>query len=371
MAHSKQYSHARACRKNCDHDNCQSCKVVLTPTNMQSQNFVFDPRPNFPLLVTAKRYRDSKSPHINDPTALTLVYLHGTGFHKEQWEPTIDDLLALVEARGNQVRIREIWSIDAPNHGDAAILNEETLSWGYDLSFRWEDYGRATHSLLAGLGKGIDTDFSKHRLVGIGHSMGAVSLLLSTNFFPVISFEAFILVEIMTMKKNTEGPQPNVLARGSSNRRDIWPSKEEFYESLKSRGSWRFWDDRVLRIYTEHGLRSLPTKEYPDKTEGVTLKCTRRQETACYVDSGHTLVYRNFKAFTKRFPIHLVYGAVHEHLSKEIKDDVVENAIGGVQNLASYALIPNAGHLAPQTNPTGVAQAIYDALTITFRTAKL
>ncbi|KAG6804912.1 hypothetical protein H0H93_006321, partial [Arthromyces matolae] len=29
------------------------------------------------------------------------------------------------------------------------------------------------------------------------------------------------------------------------------------------------------------GMRSLPTAEYPDKTEGVTLKCTRKQETVC------------------------------------------------------------------------------------------
>lgn len=28
----------------------------------------------------------------------------------------------------------------------------------------------------------------------------------------------------------------------------------------------------------EHGLRELPTAEYPDKTDGVTLKCTKTQE---------------------------------------------------------------------------------------------
>ncbi|KAG7095543.1 hypothetical protein E1B28_006281 [Marasmius oreades] len=221
---------------------------------MQSRNFVFDPRPNFPLLVTAKRYWNPESPYINDPTALTLVCLHGTGFHKEQWEPAIDDLLALVKAKNDQVRIREVWSIDAPNHGDAAVLNEETLSWGYEVSFRWEDYGRATHSLLAGLGKGIDMDFSKHRLIGVGHSMGAVSLLLSTNFFPVIKFEAVILIETMTMMKKSSAPfisiETNVLASGSISRRDIWPSKEEAYQSLKSRAAWKVWDDRVLRTYT-------------------------------------------------------------------------------------------------------------------------
>ena len=28
----------------------------------------------------------------------------------------------------------------------------------------------------------------------------------------------------------------------------------------------------------EHGLRPLPTAEYPDVKDGVTLKCTRKQE---------------------------------------------------------------------------------------------
>lgn len=43
----------------------------------------------------------------------------------------MDDLQELLLSRGG-VRVREIWSIDAPNHGDAAILNENTLSWGYE-----------------------------------------------------------------------------------------------------------------------------------------------------------------------------------------------------------------------------------------------
>ena len=102
---------------------------------MQFQEFVFDPRPNYPLLVTAKRLWDPNSPCLNDPTAHTLIFAHATGFHKEVWEPIVDDLLAVIKSKGgDQLRIREIWLIDGPNHGDATILNEETLSWGYDLT---------------------------------------------------------------------------------------------------------------------------------------------------------------------------------------------------------------------------------------------
>ena len=80
-------------------------------------------------------------------------------------------------------------------------------------------------------------------------------------------------------------------------RRDIWPSSEKAFRALKGRPNFSPWDERVLRIYAvsfaslssqlyvtnfvvkqDHGVRPLPTAEYPDLKEGVTLKCTRKQE---------------------------------------------------------------------------------------------
>lgn len=47
----------------------------------------------------------------------------------------------------------------------------------------WEDYARSIHLFLSGLGTGVDVDFTGHRLVGIGHSMGAVSLCVDSPYF--------------------------------------------------------------------------------------------------------------------------------------------------------------------------------------------
>ena len=44
------------------------------------------------------------------------------------------------------------------------------------LSVSWEEYARSIHAVLTSLGTGIDVNFSSRRLVGIGHSMGAISL---------------------------------------------------------------------------------------------------------------------------------------------------------------------------------------------------
>ena len=108
--------------------------TLTDPANMviASQSYIFDPRPKYPLLVTAKRYWATNSPHLSDPDAITLIFAHATGFHKEQWEPTLDDLYTLLATNSGSVKVRDMWSIDAPNHGDAAILNEKALKWGYD-----------------------------------------------------------------------------------------------------------------------------------------------------------------------------------------------------------------------------------------------
>lgn len=110
-------------------------KPITSPTMqpLPSESFVFDPRPEFPLVSTVKRYAVPAAVFSTDPEALTLIVTHGTGFHKEQWEPTLQylfDLLVHNAQAGDKLRVHEVWAIDCPNHGDAAVLNEDTLKWG-------------------------------------------------------------------------------------------------------------------------------------------------------------------------------------------------------------------------------------------------
>jgi hypothetical protein len=66
---------------------------------MKTEIYLFDPRPEVSLVTTAKKF-------VISDQGLTLVFAHGNGLHKEQWEPTIDDLLKLLE--GHEVEIREV-----------------------------------------------------------------------------------------------------------------------------------------------------------------------------------------------------------------------------------------------------------------------
>ena len=166
-----------------------------------SKSYVLDPRPLFPFRIVAKRYWIEEFPDAIDCDTkpreddLTLVFMHGNGAHKEHWEPTIQRLFDNQQTAARRtVRFHDMWSLGMPNQGDSAILNEETLLWRYDIckihifftvmkiqinsipfgiyAVSLEHHARGVHAFLAGLGTGVDVDFSKRRLALVGHSMG-------------------------------------------------------------------------------------------------------------------------------------------------------------------------------------------------------
>ncbi|CDO78052.1 hypothetical protein BN946_scf184616.g1 [Trametes cinnabarina] len=331
---------------------------------MQSKSYVFDPRPALPLLVTARRYWTSECA-LDDLDAITLVFCHATGFHKEQWEPTLEHLFGLLRSEPGKVKIRDAWCIDAPNHGEAAKLNEKALLWGYVPVFPWEEYARAVHLFLAGLGKGVDVDFSSRKLVGIGHSMGATAIMLAQTYHPLLPYLSVVLVDPMLLPPSVDtasgGPR-NILLEGAEKRRDVWPSRADVWAQFTSRPSWRAWDERVLKLYVQHGLRELPTATYPEKTEGVTLTCTKVQEAACFRDKlGRTKAYRYLPHMCLAMPVHFIWGGIRDPiLTEEVIATVMAEGTG--RKHASERRVRGATHLVPQTQPEGLARALWDAL---------
>ncbi|KAI0943283.1 hypothetical protein AcW1_002487 [Taiwanofungus camphoratus] len=343
--------------------------------SLSCESYVCDPRPNYPLLITAKRYWVPKLAS-NTPEALTLIFAHGTGHHKEQWEPTIEDLYEQLGRAGNgsAVAIREAWSIDCPNHGDAAVLNEQTLKWGYSV-FSWEEYARAVHIFLTGLGTGVDINFSQRNLVGVGHSMGAAALILAGTFTPKLSFKSLVLVEPMIFPQDPHGASSKLtgfLTQSAEKRRDIFPSREEALAWLQSRPGYKTWDSRVLRAFVDHGLRDLPTSDYPDKKEGVTLKCPRVHEASCYRDHtniGRVRAYNYLVSLCAAVPVHIMYGEIDDYISNDVRNYVLTR--GAQDKYASHRLIEGSGHLVslsptlsrvPQTRPRALAEAIWAVL---------
>lgn len=118
--------------------------MTVSSIPVLSKSYVFDPRPRLPFRIAAKRYWISEYPYAIDHStasktsedALTLVFMHAHGSHKEQWEPTIERLFVNQEAAPRatvSMRFHDMWSLDMPNQGDSAILNEDVLQYGCDI----------------------------------------------------------------------------------------------------------------------------------------------------------------------------------------------------------------------------------------------
>ncbi|KAI0264101.1 hypothetical protein BC834DRAFT_826600 [Gloeopeniophorella convolvens] len=280
---------------------------------LESQSYVFDPRPHFPLLVAVKRYWVTGF-ESTDPDAVTLILAHATSFHKEHWEPVLEDLygqMATAYSIGSpRPKIRDAWAIECPNHGESAVLNEETLQAGYLPIFSWEEYARAVHLILNGFGKGIDVDFKSRNLMGVGHSMGAHAIVLTRTIHPFVDWSSVVLIEPMFVRPEYTKGANDFLIGGANKRRDVWSSREEALKVFKER-TFKSWDPRFVDLYVKYGLRDLPTLTYPDKTQGVTLSCTKAQEAATYSENhGRIKAQRNVAAFCKDIPTHVVFGAI-------------------------------------------------------------
>ena len=135
-------------------------------------------------------------------------------------------------------------------------------------------------------------------IIGIGHSMGANNLVALSLMHPRL-FASLILIDptlqpsTATLYKElglvdkdarpTEFSYGITVARLSAVRRDLWPSRKAAAESFRKAKFYQAWDERVLDLWIEHGLRDCPTFLYPqeEKESGnpkVTLTTSKHLE---------------------------------------------------------------------------------------------
>ncbi|KAG7095097.1 hypothetical protein E1B28_005884 [Marasmius oreades] len=317
----------------------------------------FPDNPKLNLKVTANRYRWSAYRHSypNDrlDEGLTLLLFHAIGCHKEQWEPVITRLFHLSESTKHE-NIREVWAFDRENHGDAALLNREALKlWPACLPIN--EWALTVADL-------VKSKLQGHRLVAIGHSAGAGVAMLTTKYAydAHVHFTSTILIEptICTRQIFQETYDERIAGIRMTEeltlrRRDVWASREDAYAYLKKRNPWSAWDDRVLRLYTKHGMRSTGSKGE------VTLKCSRLLESAIYADiEGQQESAEIFEELCEEIPIHVVWGGIHDFssFSPQLKKDLLNPNSGRIA--ASVTVVPNAGHMVPLQQPISLADTV-------------
>ncbi|KAI1790038.1 Alpha/beta hydrolase fold-1 [Ganoderma leucocontextum] len=310
--------------------------------------------PDSNLLVVADRYY--LHANVSNEDGVTLVLAHCSSGHKEQWLPTVTKLLDLCSRSPSlqpRWRIREAWALDAPNHGDSAILNRAALLGHQPLSI--QDYADM-------LGFFVRSDFVKgHSIVAIGHSAStsAWTLVCAGNSPPPL--RALILVEpVMLPPPVTERD----LKKGDTNtstvlaRQEVWDDFATLRGWMLKRYPWKIWDPRIFDLYLKHGFVEV-TDTLAGKTR-VTTKCRKAQEVGYYYANDHIVAGKVTSTACARHPVHALFSERPEMVSLRARKAICDVSEGRL--MASISIVPKCGHLAVQENPEGVAEALFGIL---------
>ncbi|TFK36161.1 Alpha/Beta hydrolase protein [Crucibulum laeve] len=300
--------------------------------------------------MTAKQYSMSQS----NVQGFTLLFAHGLGAHKEQWEPTIQYLF---KGAINSNLIREAWSFDWPSHGDAAILNQDILNAQEGRTVSICDWGSIIDAFIN------STIMIGHRIILIGHSGGGGAVTMATESFHKSSpVRALIVIEPNMATEEIWNPHwedrmiaLNLCVGGTLTRRDSWPSKDQAYNYFNHRMPWKRWDIRMLRILTEFGLEELPSRS-------CRLKCSKVQEAAGFVEiQSYFAATRQFSRICRVLPSHIIWGENYDNpfipkFMKEFTSKLYEQYV-------STTIIQSTGHMVLQEQPDKLAQRIEDIIT--------
>ncbi|KAJ7043644.1 Alpha/beta hydrolase fold-1 [Mycena alexandri] len=325
---------------------------------MKTQVYISEPSPTCPFRVEAAQY----TPVTPAGDGLTLVFLHAMSLHKETFAPMIDHFLAAASTS-----IKDVWSIENPNHGRSSVLNQELLA-GPSYREYWSaaEYARATYSFLTSPAHGVD--FSTRRIIGLAHS-SAVSVLMmliheeefSSEKKP-LQFTSIILLDPALLPP--EFPSTKILSsmfgKFASTKREKWPTRAAARQYLAVHPAFKAWDPRALQLFVECALRE-------GSGSDVVLSCSRAQEAAFYLSPTTDFKARPVEIFTKlvradALPIHLITCLKDEYKgqtrpSKEFQIAQIRSAARG-----SVQLLDRGGHMFPQVEPALCAEAIQRAL---------
>jgi len=270
-------------------------------------------------------------------------------------------------AESSDVKIVDAWSIECINHGQSAVLNEKVLADSPEY-FLCQDYARAVARFLTVRGESnIPVDFSKRNLHAVAHSMGAVAMIwLQQEKSISLKFNSLILVDpVLKPVGDQLASSSKYWVAATYQRRDVWPSRKAALRDLQTSKSHGLWDHRVLELFVQYGLRQHPAAHFPiEPFNGVSLACSRYQEAACY-RGGRDLTEPmavSLGRISKLIPVHFIWAEIHDSVPGEVKANLMDEAKGGVR--ATAGRVANAGHLAVQSSPLGVANALLEGLNI-------
>ncbi|KAH7890619.1 hypothetical protein F5I97DRAFT_1799295 [Phlebopus sp. FC_14] len=321
---------------------------------------------SFPLSYTldhefktlANRYTPKcrSGPNSNKGTPCTLLLATGVSLNQELSLPLIKELFRLAD-ESPEVNIRSAWVIERPNHGDAGLLNEETLIKHY--------VGKSCKYIMrirAFLESDLLQPADRVNIVGVAHSGGGGSLLQAME--PAVKdlpLSRIIFVESPHVGHEAAENFLGLYAvvKSSNGRRPTrWANKEDAMNWFKTHVPSKTFHPDVWNVMSEAYFR--PDLEYPGM---ITTKTRIDQETACFLDDG-----TNYNAFTYLRRIlnvlqtHLIVGDVLNIWPPAINKMIARNIEQDRPALASVATIRGGGHYLPVQKPVETAIEIFRIL---------
>ncbi|GAA5898145.1 hypothetical protein JCM6882_003336 [Rhodosporidiobolus microsporus] len=308
---------------------------------------------------------------------ISLVLCHGTGLHKETWEPVLRPLLDESE-KGGDVRVDEIFALDAVNQADSAVLNEAVMGKGSN----WCDMARdllnflvcyldsptfsqppsSSPSVLAP-GSFDPSDLSldsrsvpppgaplAHNrmwrgktLVGVGHSLGGSVVGLAATAAPHV-FSSILLIDPWIIAMDYHGSIAFGPAfRSVAFRRDSWESREAAVRALSGNPFFTVLDKEIVELFLKHGLRDLDDGR-------VALKTPAAIEQLLYANPygwPGSYLFRRLQALDPSLPVHIF---LPSHGQSIVPPDQLEKVVEGLP-WVQFDRLKKAHHLVPQMQP--------------------
>lgn len=257
-----------------------------------------------------------------------LHFIHGNGFCSLAYEPMLKPLAEHFD----------LWLFDAQGHGDS------------DHGGRFVGWNRNADIAMEALDK-QGTAFKTVPHYATGHSFGGVltSVILGEHrhhFQRAVLLDAVLMPPAMLMGLSvgelTGIARQTPMARQARARRKHWSSRQEAFDLLHGRGTYKGWTDEALMAFVTHAL-----KDAPDG--GVELKCRPSREADIFSTGPDRLWSLLGRVRTPTLVLHAkhTFPFIKESLGRwqAVNDAVTEMEVGG-------------GHCFMQEHPLRTADQI-------------
>ncbi|KAJ1722198.1 hypothetical protein LPJ53_003372, partial [Coemansia erecta] len=276
--------------------------------------------------IVANIYSSPSTKTTSETKRLTVLLGHANGFHKEIWEPTLERLFSY---QNSEWSIERAVALDGYNHGDSAIANRAMIS--AENYAPWFMHARDILSVT----RQLEQQYGKtQKMVGIGHSWGAVSLLLSENISP-LTFDSLIITDPVL---HTKAAWHRDYVEKTMRRRWQWKNIDEAKAYFEPHPFFRMWDPRILDLFIHQGL------EHTE--EGLVLKCRPSNEAAVYAGAAYTSPFATRNLWRVQCPTAFLTGEKSQLSPREH----IEKITAGMRD-CTHAVMEGVGHLLVQEDP--------------------